>query len=107
MEKIYDVRIIPLDGRPRLSAAHQQYMGGLFRFADENLRLTERFSRVADDTLRYEFTVNDPTVWTAPCTASIYWKRASGEIYEYACHEGNYSVHDMLTGARADEDARR
>ena len=55
------------------------------------------------DTLRYEFTVNDPTVWTAPWTAAIYWQRAKGEIYEYACHEGNYSLRGMLSGARADE----
>jgi hypothetical protein len=129
MEKIHDVRIIPVDGRPHLSPAHRHYMGdargrwegdtlvvetanfhpdgnnmgGLFRFADENLRLTERFTRVADDTLRYEFTVEDPTVWTAPWTAAIYWKRAEAEIYEYACHEGNYSLRGMLSAARADE----
>ena len=75
--------------------------------SDGNLSLTERFTRVADDTMRYEFTVNDPTVWTAPWTAVIYWKRAKGEIYEYACHEGNYSLRGMLSGARADEGAAR
>jgi len=131
MEKIHDVRIIPLDGRAHLSPAIRQYlgdsrgrwdgdtlvvettnfppsgspMGGYFRQSDENLRLTERFMRVSDDTLRYEFTVDDPTVWTRPWTAAIYWKKG-GEIYEYACHEGNYSLPGMLSAARAEETAR-
>ena len=133
MEKIHDVRIVPLDGRPRLSNAHTQYMGdarghwegdtlvvdtanfhpagnylgGLVRMPDGNLSLTERFTRVANDSMRYEVTVTDPTVWTAPWTAVVYWTRAKGEIYEYACHEGNYSVRGMLSAARADERAAR
>jgi hypothetical protein len=133
MEKIHDVRIVPLDGRPQLSPVHRHYMGeargrwdgdtlvvettnfhpggnymgGLFRQPDENLRLTERFTRVGPGAMRYEFTVNDPTVWTAPWTAVIYWQQATGEIYEYACHEGNYSVSGMLSGARADEASAR
>ena len=133
MEKIHDVRVIPLDGRTPLSPEHQRYlgeprghwegdtlvvesanfhpdgnyMGGLFRQSDQNLRLTERFTLQDAETLRYEFTVNDPTVWTAPWTAAIYWKRAKGEIYEYACHEGNYSLRGMLSGARADESSSR
>jgi hypothetical protein len=131
MEKIHDVRVIPLDGRSHVSPAIQQYlgdsrgrwdgdtlvvdttnfhssgspMGGYFRFADEHLRLTERFTRVSDDTLRYEFTVEDPTVWTRPWTAVIYWKKSSGEIYEYACHEGNYSLRGMLSALRVEEAA--
>ena len=133
MEKIHDVRVIPLDARPQLAAVHRRYlgeprgrwegdtlvvetanfhpdgnyMGGLFRQSDHNLKLTERFTLQSADTLRYEFTVDDPTVWTAPWTAAIYWKRAKGEIYEYACHEGNYSLRGMLSGARADENASR
>ena len=132
MEKIHDARVIPLDGRPHVSAQIRQYlgdsrgrwdgdtlvvettnfdtvgsaMGGYFRYADEHLRLTERFTRVSDDTLRYEFTVDDPTVWTRPWTAAIYWKRSGGEIYEYACHEGNHSMRGMLAAARAEEAAK-
>ena len=132
MEKIHDVRIIPLDGRPPLPSSIRQYlgdsrgrwdgdtlvvettnfhpagnyMGGLFRQSDEHLRLTERFTRVAEDTLRYEFTVDDPTVWTRPWTAAVYWKKGSGEIFEYACHEGNYSLRGMLSAVRAEEDAK-
>jgi hypothetical protein len=130
MEKIHDVRVIPLDGRPHLSPAIRQHlgdargrwdgdtlviettgfhpgnaMGGYFRYADENLRLTERLTRVSDDTLRYEFTVDDPTVWTRPWTAAIYWKKAGGEIYEYACHEGNVSLRGMLSALRTEESA--
>ena len=133
MEKIHDTRVIPLDGRPHLSSTIRQYlgdargrwegdtlvvettnfhpagsaMGGYFRYADDNLRLTERFTRVSDDTLRYEFTVDDPTVWTRPWTAAIYWKKSSGEIYEYACHEGNYSLRGMLSALRAEEAVTR
>src|SRR6185503_12561792 len=131
LEKIHDTRVIPLDGRPHVAPAIRQHlgdsrghwdgdtlvvettnfhaagnnMGGYFRFADENLRLTERFTRVADDTLRYEFTVEDATVWARPWTAAIYWKRSNGEIFEYACHEGNLSLRGMLSALRAEEAA--
>jgi len=129
MEKIHDTRVIPLDGRPHVSPAIRHYlgdsrgrfdgetlvvettnfhpagnhMGGYFRYADENLRLTERFTRIAEDTLRYEFTVDDPTVWARPWTAAIYWRKSRGEIYEYACHEGNLSLSGMLSALRAEE----
>ena len=55
----------------------------------ENLHLIERFTRAAPDTIRYEFTVDDPTTWTKPWTAMIPLRRSDGLIYEYACHEGN------------------
>jgi hypothetical protein len=82
-------------------------MGGYFTLSDENLRLVERFRRIADDTLEYAFTVDDPTMWTRPWTAVINWKRSRGELHEYACHEGNYSMRGMLSAARADEAAGR
>jgi hypothetical protein len=131
MEKIHDTRIIPLDGRPHVSPKIRHYlgdsrgrwdgdtlvvettnfhpngnaMGGLFRFADQNLTLTERFTRSGPDAITYEFTVDDPTVWTRKWSAMVPWTRARGNIYEYACHEGNYSLPHMLTAARADERA--
>jgi hypothetical protein len=131
MEKIHDTRVISLDNRPHVGSAIRQYlgdsrgrwegdtlvvettnfhpdgnpMGGLFNRASGQMTLIERFTRVADDTLEYTFTVNDPTVWTRPWTAMIPWKRASGDILEYACHEGNYSLSGMLSGARAEEAA--
>jgi hypothetical protein len=129
MEKIHDVRVIPLDGRPHLSPVIRNYMGdsrgrwdgdtlvvettnfhpngnpmgGYNTLSDDQLRLVERFRRVADDTLEYTFTVDNPTMWTRPWTAVINWQRSRGELHEYACHEGNYSLRGMLSAARADE----
>jgi hypothetical protein len=133
MEKIHDARIIPLDGRAHVSSSVRQYlgdsrgrwegdtlvvettnfhpngnpMGGYNTLSDQNLRLVERFRRIADDTLEYTFTVDNPTMWTRPWTAVINWKRSRGELHEYACHEGNYSLRGMLSAARADEAASR
>ena len=78
-------------------------MGGLFRFADQNLTLTERFRRTGPGALAYEFTVDDPTVWTRPWSAMVPWTAVTGTIYEYACHEGNYSIANMLSAARVEE----
>src|SRR5688572_5350634 len=133
LEKIHDTRIIPLDGRPHVSSTLRQYlgdarghwegdtlvvettnfhpngnpMGGYSTLSDLNLRLVERFKRVAADTLEYSFTVDNPTMWTRPWTAVINWKQSKGELLEYACHEGNYSLRGMLSAARADEAASR
>jgi hypothetical protein len=129
MEKIHDARIIPLDGRPHVGPSIRNYlgdsrgrwegdalvvettnfhpngnpMGGTLNRASEHLKLTERLRRTGPGVLEYTFTVDDPTVWTKPWTAVIYWQQAEGEQLEYACHEGNYSLPGMLTGARADE----
>jgi hypothetical protein len=122
-------RIIPLDGRPHLSSVMPQYlgdsrgrwegdtlvvdtvnfhpngnpMGGYSVLSDEHLHLIERFRRTAEDTLEYTFTVDNPTMWMKPWTAVINWKRSRGELYEYACHEGNYSLRGMLSATRAAE----
>ena len=70
----------------------------------DELRLEERFTRVDADTIRYEFTVNDPKTYTRPWTARIELDSRPGyEIYEYACHEGNYGLRNMLLAARASE----
>jgi hypothetical protein len=133
MEKIHDTRIIPLDTHPHLSSSIRQYigdgrghwdgdtlvvettnfhpngnpMGGLFNRASPNMKLTERFRRVSEDTIEYTFTVDDPTVWTKPWTAMIPWKRSSADVLEYACHEGNYSLRGMLSAARVQEAGTR
>jgi hypothetical protein len=133
MEKIHDARIIPLDGRPHIPSSMHQYlgdsrgrwegdtlvvettnfhpngnpMGGYSTLSDVNLRLVERFRRTAADTIEYTFTVDNPTMWTKPWTAVINWKQSKGELLEYACHEGNYSLRGMLSAARADEAAGR
>jgi len=130
-EMIHETRIIPLDGRPRLGDRIKQWngeprgrwegdtlvvettnfhpkgnpMGGYNVLSDEHLRLVERFRRTADDTIEYTFTVDNPTMWTKPWTAVINWKRSRGELLEYACHEGNYSLRGMLSAARAEEAA--
>jgi hypothetical protein len=124
VEMIHDARIIPLDGRPHLPANIRQWMGDprghwegktlvvdttnftdktRFRGADENLHLIERFTRVNPETLLYEFTVDDPTAFTKPWTAQIPMTKSKGPVFEYACHEGNYAMVDILAGARAAE----
>jgi hypothetical protein len=72
---------------------------------DENLTLIERFKRADSDTLIYEFTITDPTVWTKPWTVSLPMTRSDQSVYEYACHEGNYDMKNILSGARALEKA--
>jgi hypothetical protein len=67
---------------------------------DENLHLTERFTRQADGNLLYNFTVDDPTAWTGAWSGEYVWKKTDKPVYEYACHEGNYSMGNILRGAR-------
>ncbi|MBZ5576739.1 MAG: hypothetical protein LAP40_09295 [Acidobacteriia bacterium] len=123
-EMIHDARIIPLDGRPHVSPGIRQWLGDPrghwegdtlvvdstnfsekdnFRGSSENLHLIERFTRVGPEEIRYEFTVDDPTTFTKPWKAEIPMIPAEGQIFEYACHEGNYALADILRGARADE----
>jgi hypothetical protein len=68
--------------------------------ADEHLHVTERFTRIDDQTLLYNFTVNDPTVWTEPWTGEYPWPQVTDKVYEYACHEGNYALGNIMRGAR-------
>jgi hypothetical protein len=126
VEMVHDVRIIPLSNRPHLPPSVHEWMGDSrghwegntlvvettnfndktrFHGADENMRLVERFTRIGPDTIDYEFTVDDPSAFTKPWTAQIPMKRTEGPIFEYACHEGNYAMADMLAGARAQERA--
>jgi hypothetical protein len=127
LEAIHETRIIPLDGRPHLPQHLRQWSGDSrgrweghtlvvdttnfspksnFMGAAENLHIIERFSRVADDTLQYEVTVDDATTWTKPWTVMIRMKKTDDMIYEYACHEGNYTTMEGILGAaRADEAA--
>jgi hypothetical protein len=124
VEMVHDVRIVPIDGRPHLPSRIRQYKGDSrgrwergtlviettnflretsFRGSSANLHLVERLTRVDADTLLYEFTVSDPRTWTTPWTAAIPMKKADAPIYEYACHEGNYSLRNILSGARAED----
>ena len=124
-EMVHDARIVPLDGRPQLATDLRQWIGSSrghwdgdtlvvetvnrrdesFRGATRHLRLTERFTRADADTLVYEATLDDPTTWTRPWTFVVPMVRNAGEVYEYACHEGNYYMANMLRNARAEEAA--
>ena len=73
----------------------------------EKARVIERFKRTAADTIMYEFTVDDPVTYTRPWTAQTPWIKSDGSIFEYACHEGNYALENVLSGARAAENNAR
>jgi hypothetical protein len=124
VEMIHDARIIPLDGRPHISSAIRRWMGDSvghwegdtlvvdttnftdkthFRGSDRNLHVVERFTVSDADTIRYRFTIDDPTAFTKAWTGEIMMSRAAGPLYEYACHEGNYSLASMLAGARSED----
>ncbi len=123
-EMIHDARIVPLDPRSHVSPRVRSWLGDSrgrwdgrtlvvdttnflgtmnLRGGDENLHLTERFTRVDGHTLLYEFTVDDPTAYTRPWTASLPMTKVDDRIFEYACHEGNYALVDILKGARFQE----
>jgi hypothetical protein len=120
----HERRLIPLDGRPHLPANVRQWLGDSrghwdgdtlvidttnftdktkFRGADENLHLIERFRRTGPDTLMYSFTVDDPTAFTAKWTGEYPMIASHDRMFEYACHEGNYGLAGVLSGARAAE----
>jgi hypothetical protein len=72
-------------------------------FSSPQLHVTERFTRINDDTIVYRFTVDDPGIWTRPWSGETLMRKAKGPIFEYACHEGNYGLVDILEGARKAE----
>ncbi|HTA45911.1 MAG TPA: hypothetical protein VK789_25875 [Bryobacteraceae bacterium] len=123
-EMIHDVRIIPLDRRPHISSDIRLWMGSSvghwegetlvvdttnftdktpFHGSDRNLHVIERFTLTGPDTIRYRFTIDDATAFTRMWTGETIMSRARGPLYEYACHETNYSLRDILAGARAEE----
>ena len=130
-EQNHDVRIIPLDGRPHVGSRVLQWMGDSRGHWDgqtlvvetthfngkhdqigrpllstgEHLSLIERFTRTDPETLLYEFTVADPTIWLSPWTAQLTMAKNPDLIYEFACHEGNYGLHNILAGSRSEEAA--
>ena len=75
----------------------------MFRGADANLKVVEKFTRVSPDRMLYQFTVTDPTVWAEPWGGEYEFTASKQPLYEYACHEGNYALHNILAGARAEE----
>ena len=134
-EMVNDVRVIPLDGRPALPSHVQQWRGDsrgrwegdtlvvetrnfrdigtghpapnmeLLEALGPQLQLTERFSRLDGDTLSYAFTIDDPTAFARPWTVETTMTKTPNPLYEYACHEGNYGLENILAGAGADDRA--
>jgi hypothetical protein len=124
-EMLAETRMIPLDGRPHLGTGLRQWMGNsrgrwegdtlvvettgysektTFRFpASENLKIVERFTRTDADNIDYRFTVHDDTMYTRPWSAVLPLVKAPGPIFEYACHEGNYGMTNLLKGHRFQE----
>ena len=125
-ELFHEARVIPLDGRELIDDGIRQLLGDSrghwegdalvihtrnfsnttsLRGAGENLHLVERYTRVGPDTVAYEFTVEDPTTFASNWTTRILLKRSEGPIFEYACHEGNRGLPNILSGARAQDRA--
>jgi len=122
-EEIHDVRIIRMDGRPHLPKNVRQWMGDSIghwegntlvvdttNFTDrtpfqgaQNLHVVERITRTDGDTILYQFTVEDPGMWTKPWSGEVPVKKIKGPLWEYACHEGNYGLENTLRGARVAE----
>jgi hypothetical protein len=121
-EMIHDARVVPMTNKPHLPAQVRQlhgdprgrwdgdslvvettnYING-FQGSTRDVKLTERYTRVSPDFINWEIKVDDPKTWTKPYTFMIRLKKSDGEIYEYACHEGNYAMQGILAGARAEE----
>ena len=122
----HSTRVIPTDGRPHVPQNIRLWQGDsvghwegdtlvvdttnftnltAYRGSSDALHLVERFTRTADDTMIYRFTVEDPATWARPWTAEVPWTKTKGPVYEYACHEGNTMISTILRGARvADEE---
>ena len=121
IEMVHDVRVVPLDGRPHLPQDMRQWKGDSrgrwdgdtlvvetrnfteatsFRGSGPSMHLIERFTRLSPDRLLYEFTIDDPESFTKPWTVAVPMKKTDQPIYEYACHEGNYS-HGEHAGGRS------
>jgi hypothetical protein len=133
-EMIHETRIIPLDGRSHVSPAIRSYMGdprgrwegntlvvqttnfngrtgaqanGNLSMTSDALELVERFTRTGPDTIQYQVTVNDPKTWTRPWAVAFPLRRDPDyKIFEYACHEGNHAMSNILSAARAEERPR-
>ena len=126
-EQIHDFRIIPVTDRPELPDQVRHWLGVSrghwegdtlvvetrnfhaqtdYLGSGPNRRVVERFTRHGGDAIEYSFTVTDPSVWTRPWSGMVPWRPAEGPTFEYACHEGNYGMTNLLTSSRAVE-ARR
>ena len=127
MEMIHDARIVPIGERSQLDVSIRQWSGDSRGYWDgdtlvvettnftgvtqsypgfgtaENKKLTERFTRIDPFTVNYEWTIEDSSTFTDRVTAIIPMTKVAGQLYEYACHEGNYGMINILRGARVEE----
>ena len=129
-EMVHDVRVIRLGDHKRLQTALRPWFGDSWgRWEGDTLvvettnlnpyqtlsgvppsterRVIERFTRVDEDTIHYEFTIDDPTMYTAAWGGEVPFERFNDLLYGYACHEGNYSMANVLSGARYEERTER
>jgi hypothetical protein len=129
-EMIHDARVVPLDGpaRARPAEGFAQWVGlsrgwwegetlvvetsnfnakNPFRGSSEKMTVTERFTRVGEDRIDYQFTIDDPGTWDRPWAAELPMQRSRGPLFEFACHEGNYGLYNTLVGARMEEAEQR
>jgi hypothetical protein len=132
-EMIHEVRVVPLDGRPHLSSTIRTYMGdprghwegntlvvettnlngrtgaqgnGNLLMLSDDAKIVERYTRTGPETLQYDVTVNDPRTWTKPWKASFPLRRESSYgMFEYACHEGNHAMSNILSASRSADKA--
>jgi len=124
IENQHEIRVIPTDGRPHAPQNVRSFLGDsvgkwegntlvvettnfndkvAFRGASENMKVIERFTRVSDDELKYEFTVHDPSTWEIPWKGEMPFVKIDGPIFEHACHEGNFGIANTLAGVRLEE----
>jgi hypothetical protein len=124
IEMLHETRVIPLNNTPHPPSTVRSWMGDSrgrwegdtlvvettnfndkanFRGSSENLKVTERFTRVSDDEIKYEFTVNDPSTWELPWRGVMPFVKINGPVFEHACHEGNYGIANTLAAVRIEE----
>jgi len=124
IEAGHEVRVVPTDGRPHAPKGYTSWLGDskghwegntlviettnyngkvAYQGSSDKLKVTERFTRTDDETIRYQFTVEDPATWATPWSAELPFTQMDGPIFEHACHEGNYGIRNTLAGVRAEE----
>ena len=124
VEMLHEVRMVPTDGRPHAPSGVRSWLGDpkghwegntlvvettnfndkpAFRGSSENAKMIERFTRVSDDEIKYEFTVEDSHTWDRPWKGEMPFVKINGPIFEHACHEGNYGILNTLKGARRED----
>jgi hypothetical protein len=124
VEMLHETRVIPLDGSPQPPAGVRSWLGSsrgrwegntlvvettnfndkaAFRGSSENMKVIERFTRLSDDEIQYEFTVHDPATWEVPWKGTMPFVKINGPVFEHACHEGNYGIANTLAAVRLEE----